>query len=161
MKCVKEISRSCKVCKEYQRPGSLPVVGLPMATEFNEVVAMDIKFLNGKMILHLIDHLTRFSAAAILSSKKPNEIVDKIFKIWICVFGPPTKFLSDNGGEFNNATIREMSERYNITVKTTAAEAPWSNGLCERHNAVLAETMLKTMADSNCSPEVALSWAVH
>ena len=161
LKYVKDISRSCKVCKEYQRPGSLPVVGLPMATEFNEVVAMDIKFLNGKMILHLIDHLTRFSAAAILSSKKPNEIVDKIFKIWICVFGPPIKFLSDNGGEFNNETLREMSERYNITVKTTAAEAPWSNGLCERHNAVLAETMLKTMADSNCSPEVALSWAVH
>ena len=158
---IKEVSRNCKVCKEFRKPEALPVVGLPMATEFNEVVAMDIKFLNGKMILHLIDHLTRYSAAALLNSKKPEEIVNKIFQIWICVFGPPSKFLSDNGGEFNNDLFRELCGKYNIIVKTTAAEAPWSNGLCERHNAVLADTVIKTMADSDCSMELALNWALH
>ena len=161
IKQVKEVSRTCQICKQYRRPSALPAVGMPMASEFNEVVAMDIKFLNGKMILHLIDHLTRYSAAAILSSKKPEEIINKIFQIWISVFGPPSKFFSDNGGEFNNELFRTLCEKYNITVKTTAAEAPWSNGLCERHNAVLAETVLKTMADVNCSMDIALNWAVH
>ena len=67
---IKEVSLDCQVCKEFSRPGALPAVGLPLASEFNEVVAMDIKFLNGVMILHLIDHLSRYSAAAILHSKK-------------------------------------------------------------------------------------------
>ena len=158
---LKEVSRNCKVCKVFSRPSALPVVGLPMASEFNEVVAMDIKFLNGKMILHLIDHLSRYSAAAIISSKKPNEIISKIFKVWISVFGPPSKFFSDNGGEFNNQEFRELCERFNITVKTTAAEAPWSNGLCERHNAVLGDMVEKTMAECVMPMETALNWAVH
>ena len=53
-----------------------------------------------------------------------------------------------------------MCEKFNITVKTTAAEAPWSNGLCERHNAVLGEMVLKTMADG-ISLDVALQWSIH
>ena len=159
--CLKEVARNCNVCKVFSRPSPRPVVGLPMASEFNEVVAMDIKFLNGKMILHLIDHLSRYSAAAIINSKRPDEIVNKIFQIWISVFGPPSKFFSDNGGEFNNEKFREMCERFNITVKTTAAEAPWSNGLCERHNAVLGDMVEKTMAESGIPYEVALNWAVH
>ena len=77
-----------------------------------------------------------------------------VFKIWISVFGPPSSHFSDNGGEFNN-------EAMNIVVKTTAAEALWSNGLCERHNEVLSEMMIKTQADAKCSTELALFWAVH
>ena len=95
IKLIKEVSRNCQICKQYRRPGALPAVGMPSATEFNEVVAMDIKFLNGKMILHLIDHLTRYSAAAFVPSKKPADIINKIFQIWISVFGPPKGFLSE------------------------------------------------------------------
>ena len=72
LKYIKEVSRNCKVCKEFRRPEALPVVDLPMATEFKEVVAMDIKFLNGKMIFHLNIHLTRCSAVALLHSEEPE-----------------------------------------------------------------------------------------
>ena len=68
---------------------------------------------------------------------------------------------SDNGGEFNNEEFREMCEAMNIVVKTTSAEAPWSNGLCERHNEILSEMMIKTRADAKCSTELALLLAVH
>ena len=54
-----------------------------------------------------------------------------------------------------------MCEAMNIVVKTTAAEALWSNGLCERHNEVLSEMMIKTRADEKCSTELDLLWAVH
>ena len=36
-----------------------------------------------------------------------------------------------------------MCEAMNIVVKMTAAEAPWSNGLCERHNEVSSKMMIK------------------
>lgn len=40
-----------------------------MATEFNEIVAMDIKEFNDKLIFHLIDHATIFSVATFVSSE--------------------------------------------------------------------------------------------
>ena len=44
-----------------------------------------------------------------------------------------------NGGELNNELLCEVCEQFNITMKSTAAEAPWSNGIAERHDAVLGK----------------------
>ena len=88
-----EVSENCKVCKVYKRAGAKPVVSIPLATEFNEVVAMDLKVFRSHTILHLIDHVTRFSAAAIVKSKEKEEIIKHIFRIWISIFGAPSKYL--------------------------------------------------------------------
>ena len=40
-----------------------------MATEFNEIVPMDLNQFKGKLNLHAIDHATRFSAATFVASK--------------------------------------------------------------------------------------------
>ena len=53
-----------------------------------------------------------------------------------------------------------MGETFGIRVMTTAAEAPFSNGLCERLNSVLGRNVKKIMEDSGCSVEEALAWAV-
>lgn len=53
-----------------------------------------------------------------------------------------------------------MAENFNIEVKTTAAYSPWSNGLLERHNQTLTDTLLKLKEDNNCDWEIALSWAL-
>ena len=123
---------------------------------------MDLKFFEGKIILHLIDHLSRFSAAAVCHSKEPEQIIGGIMKAWITIFGPPEKFLVDNGGESANEKFLEMCESLNIRVMHTAAEYPWSNGLVERHNGTLAETLHKiTYENKNIPFEVALAWAVQ
>ncbi len=46
-------------------------------------------------------------------------------------------------------------------MKSTAAFAPFSNGVVERHNAILAEMTDKIKEDTNCSTEVALCWALQ
>jgi hypothetical protein len=68
--------------------------------------------------------------------------------------------LSDNGGEFVNEEMIDLAEKYNITLKTTAAESPWSNGLCERHNGILNDNVNKVMESGNFSLETAIHWAV-
>ena len=152
----------CQVCMEYQKPSPRPCVGLPHADTFNETVAMDLKFFNGHIILHLIDHLTRFSAGYICKSKEPKEIVSGIIQCWISIFGPPQKFLTDNGGEFSNKLFLDLAEQMNIRVMTTAAESPWSNGLVERHNATLAETLYKVTADNQkIDIRTALAWSIN
>ena len=49
----------------------------------------------------------------------------------------------------------------NITVKTTGAESPWSNGLVERHNLIISEMLDKVLEDGSCDFEVALAWCVN
>ena len=95
----------------------------------------------------MVDHATRYSAAAIISSKQKEVIIDKIFKHWIAIFGTPNLFLSNNGGEFNNELFREMGEQLNINIKTTAAESPWSNTIVEKKNGVTGNIMEKVMSD--------------
>ena len=123
----------------FKKPPPRPIVGLPIATEFNQVVAMDLKQFGKIYLLPMIDVATKLSAGAIIRNKNPNTIVKEIFKNWIQIYGTPQKFLSDNGGEFINEQMMELCERTNIIIKTTAAESPFSNGIVERHNQILEE----------------------
>ncbi|GAB1599884.1 hypothetical protein Ahia01_000265900 [Argonauta hians] len=159
-KIVNEVVEECDICKLYHRNKSRPVVGFNLASDFNEVISMDLKFIESHGILHLIDNATKFSSAAVLKSKRKEEIVEKIFQHWIQIFGSPDTFLSDNGGEFNNNLMRELGELLNTKILTTAAESPCSNGITERHNALLAGMVEKVMEDTNCSLEIAVAWSV-
>lgn len=156
---INDISENCDVCKRYRRTPPRPVVSFPLATEFNETVAMDIKFINTRPFLHLIDHATRYSRASLIPNKKPETVIREILMNWIQIFGQPRQFLTDNGGEFVNKEMLELAEKFSIVMKTTAAESAWSNGLCERHNGIIADMVAKIQADCRCTLELALSWA--
>ena len=69
--------------------------------------------------------------------------------------------MSDNGGEFANSEFITLCESLNITVRTTPAESPWSNGVVERNNQTIARSMDKIIADTKCSNELALCWAIN
>lgn len=157
---VDEVSQNCDVCKRFMKPAPRPVVGFPLASEFNDTVAMDLKMINQRLILHMIDHATRYSMASLVPNKKPETIVQAVMSHWIRVFGTPKKFLTDNGGEFVNSLLTDLADKMNINLKTTAAESAWSNGICERHNAVIADLVYKIQADVKCSLELAIPWAI-
>ena len=70
--------------------------------------------------------------------------------------------MSGYGGEFNNDLLRDMSDQLNIFIRTTPGESPWSNGITERHNAILGNMINKLMMDEskNYPIEVIVAWAV-
>ena len=154
------LSRSCEICCKFKKPVPRPVVCLPMAQKFNEVVSMDLKVRKNGYFLVMVDMATRYCAAKLIRSKQPAVILKALFLNWISTFGPPSKFLSDNGREWNNSELRELGEAFNIKILTTAAESSWSNGMCERLNGVIAGMVDKIMLDSKCEEEIALAWAV-
>ena len=152
----------CDVCKKYKREAPKLKTCLPMADRFNQTVALDLKFLEGnEIILHVIDLLTRFSTAIIVKNKTKEVIVSGFLKSWISIFGAPEQTLCDNGKEFCNKDFLDMCQNMNITMKTTAAFAPYSNGVVERHNGILAEMTLKIKEDTSCSSSTALCWALQ
>ena len=160
LKEIKQVSKSCRLCRDFAKPSPTPVVGMPHADRFNETVALDLKFFEGNIILHAIDHLTRYSAAVVCKDKNPDTILKGIVQCWIAVFGPPEKFMVDNGGEFANEEFIEMADAMNMRVVATPAYSPWSNGLVERHNATLAETLHKVYAEGG-DIKSSLCWALQ
>ena len=158
---LKSTVRECKTCKLYKKPLPTPVAAMPLAFWFQQTVAMDLKFYQGKIILHLIDHATRLSAAVQIPSKHPKAIIKTILSNWISVYGAAENFLTDNGGEFENQDFIQLCEAFNISVKTTGAEAPWSNGLVERHNLALSEMLNKVLEDTKCPFDIALQWCMN
>ena len=99
------------------------------------------------LCIHIIDLHARFSEAAIILTKTTETIVNCINKIWILKLGAPKSILTDSGGEFDKAKFRENAKFYGIRSLGTAANSPYSNCCCERHNAVLTETFLRVRCD--------------
>ena len=50
---------------------------------------------------HSIDTSIKYSAKRLIKTKN-QEIICNIFSMWISYFGPPKRFLDNNGGEFND-----------------------------------------------------------
>lgn len=118
---------------------SKPAVRLPLASSYDETVAVDLHELeSGVWYLHIIQ-FTQFSAGSILTTNKSCEIVKHFIHDWMSVHGPPQKLFSNNGEEFNNNEMRDMAKNCNIEINTTAAYKPWSNGLLEQYNRTLTE----------------------
>ena len=110
---VHDVSMNCNTCKLYKKVDSRPVVGFSLSKDFNDVVSMDLKTMSGNMVLHLIDHATRYSTAVVIPTKQKEQVVEKIFTNWVIIFGCPKKILFDNGGSFlkkcQNYLIRKLS----------------------------------------------------
>ena len=162
LKLVEDTVDNCEFCRKYQVKKPKPIVSLPKSQTFNGCVLMDLKEVEKgkKFILHLIDCGTRYTAASLIHSKKKEVVVAAVCKTWIAYFGAPKKMHSDCGGEFCNEAMSELHDKFGIETSTTPGEAPWANGIVERHNKVLFEGMQKTLQDVHCSEETALAWAV-
>ena len=164
----KELYENCEICLKFQKTPARPVVALPIANQFNEAVAMDLKVWkkgmnNSIYILYLIDMFSRFTTARVINNKNPETIIDNVIQMWVGNgFGAPSKFIADNGGEFANKEYKEMCESLNIEVLHTAAESPWQNGLCERNHAVVDRCVEKILEDDPKLPlSQAISWGIN
>ena len=125
-----------------------PVVGLPMASLFNEKIAMDLKQWKGRWILHIIDMWSRYTVSVFIQRKRSNDVINALMQRWVAVFGVMESIMTDNGGEFSSDEMREVMSILNVRLITTAAESPFQNGLCERVHAV-TDTMLLKLQEEN------------
>ena len=159
--CLSRVYDNCELCKVFKKTPPRPAVARPMATRFNEKVAMDLKKWRESWILHLVDMWSRFSVSVFINRKKSSEVIDKIMTCWVgAAFGVMESILTDNGGEFNSDEMREVCSILNVEVCTTAAQSPFQNGLCERNHAVTDSMLVKMEEQCSSTPiEVLLCWA--
>ena len=70
---------NCETCKRFNKTPATPVVCLPLASDFNDVVAMDLKlWKNNHYVLYLIDMFSRFTKVEFIKDKLPSTIIGKV-----------------------------------------------------------------------------------
>ena len=92
-KQIETVMEFCDICERYKMARSHPVVSLQPADDFNQCLAMDLKFITTDkrlfIILHIIDVFTHFSQDLIIFSKHKETTANAILKYWVSIFGVP------------------------------------------------------------------------
>ena len=150
---VRKAEAACKTCHVHHAAAPThAMVTAPSATAFNEALAADPLFLSaGRSVIHVIDMYSRYSKCTLLTIQTAVAVGDALLS-WIVTFGAPLRLLSDGCGEFDSDLTRLVPDRFGILLDQTTAQAPWSNGLCERHSAVVKHTYNKLRADEPTAP---------
>ena len=160
---INKLHDGCEACKLHAKTLPRPIVALPAACEFSEVLTMDLKECNYNSyhyILHMIDAFTRYSVSVFLRRKEATLVVQAVMSKWIAIFERPKRIWTDMGTEFSNDEMKEMSEALGTELGTGGAYAPWMNGLCERNHMTIDLCLEKILHQYPAMDiHVALVWA--
>lgn len=129
--------------------------------QFNERVLMDVMYLDGRPLLHVVDEGTHMSAAQFLPNKSTKSVWNAFLKCWCNIYtGMPNRILVDQGTEFGS-TFVHLAAECGATVDHTGVEAHSSLGLCERYHEPIRTIYRKLRTEHpNMPRDLALSLAL-
>src|SRR6266540_449112 len=96
-----------------------------------------------KYIVVAIDYFTKYPEARALANANARNIANFLYEDIICRHGYPRKIISDRGTHFNNQVIENLLERFKIRHNLSTPYHPKTNGLVERFNKTLCESLAK------------------
>ncbi len=89
----------------------------------------------------MMDMFARYVILAPIKEKTARAVAHDVVTKLICEHTAPWVLLSDNGAEFRNKVLAEICTQFGITQTFTVANHPASNGLVERTNRKILETL--------------------
>ncbi|KAL1122718.1 hypothetical protein AAG570_003045 [Ranatra chinensis] len=131
----------CVVCaraKYVRIPEEPPQMVTPAPKKPLEVVEADVVFLDGIIILTMIDLLTRFAACYPLEAKTCEQVREALL-LFLATVGTPGTLVLDQGREFRNWIVRGFLEEFRIREHWTTPGHPRSHGMVERLHSTLLE----------------------
>eukprot|EP00042_Codosiga_hollandica_P025425 m.113500 g.113500 ORF g.113500 m.113500 type:complete len:1292 (+) comp51865_c0_seq4:40-3915(+) len=145
---------ACGKCQAGKRGTTVEApLGTVVASRPNEIVAMDVLQLppadsGVQYVLVIADYFSRFVVTAPLHDLTAGEAVSQFVTHWVGVFGPPSKILTDNGGNFCAKITEEFFKILGTQHLRTTAYHPQTDGMVERFNRTLQQ-MLRVTAQEN------------
>ena len=146
---IAEIVQSCKTCQKYaSRPRRFKLTIGANDLIFNHVLAVDIMYINGKPILHVVDEATHYMSALFLRKVSSEETWKAIQRCWIRVYlGPPDNIRVDQGSNFVSQHFRNCTNSEGIQLLEAPVESPSTMTHVERYHAPLRSAYLKIRSD--------------
>ena len=152
--------KSCEKCQFTKPNRNSPQLlsPLPQCTEPNQRVHTDLfgplKVVNGgkKYLLTITDSFTKYCELVVLPNKEAATVASALVNKWICRYGVPLEFCSDQGREYRNNLFSNIVKLLGTKHSTTSAYHPQCNSQAEVCNKTIAQ-YLSTMVD-----ESTLNW---
>ncbi|KAK7089611.1 hypothetical protein V1264_025097 [Littorina saxatilis] len=91
----------------------------------------------------MVDYATRYPEAVALKSIEAEKVAEALWTMWTRL-GIPKEVLSDQGGQFTGAVMREVHRLLAVKGRTTTPYHAQCNGLVERFNGTL-KAMIKKL----------------
>ena len=148
-KDIEEYIRTCWNCQVRGKPSGRNELHPTKIGEPFEVIGIDIVGpLNetgrgNKYIVVAVDYFTKWVEAKALKEATANEVTEFLWEDIICRHGCPKKIISDRGTHFNNKLMEKLTERCGINHRLSTPYHPETNGLVERFNRTLCESLAK------------------
>ena len=101
-------------------------------------------------VLVITDHFTRYALAYPSKTQTAQATARILWDNFICHFGFPEKFISDQGRNFESDLIKELCKIAGVKKIHTTPYHPQGNGQCERFNSTLCN-MLGTLSEEEKS----------
>jgi hypothetical protein len=96
-----------------------------------------------KYIIVAMDYFTKWPEAKAVKNADAKEVSKFIYEEIICRHGCPKKILTDRGSHFNNEMVKNLVGKFEIKHGFSTPYHPKTNGLVERFNKTLCESLAK------------------
>jgi len=146
---IKEYVQTCDTCQKrgkYRTPG--PLQPISVESPFHRigldfVGPLPITSHQNKYIIVATDYMTKWPEARAVPRADAQATVNFIYEEIICRHGCPSYLLTDRGTHFNNDLVKALSQKFEIQHLLSTPYHPQTNGLVERFNRTLCESLAK------------------
>ena len=151
---------NCSRCLRRKTPSQVAPLQPILVSQPLELVHMDYLSLepskgNIENVLVITDHFTRYALAYPSKTQTAQATARILWDNFICHYGFPEKFISDQGRNFESDLIKELCKIAGVKKVHTTPYHPQGNGQCERFNSTLCN-MLGTLSEEEKS-----DWKSH
>ena len=95
---IPEIVQTCKVCREWAKPGPDNVCSVEIPDKFNDQVECDLVFIHKHIVFHMLCRCTRWHVARVIPNKESDTLMKAIQELWVGTHGPMRELITDNEG---------------------------------------------------------------
>lgn len=150
---VRQYIQTCDACQRRGKPQlnellSPIKVGQPFSKVGIDIVGPLNETKGGnKYIVTATDYLTKWPEAKAIPTARKEEIAKFLWEDIICRHGCPKELLSDRGAVFLSGIIEKLLVIIGTKHQLTSPYHPQTNGLTERFNKTLCESLARTAMD--------------
>src|SRR6059058_6190562 len=152
---IKGYVKSCDTCQRRGQKGEKSYLNPIEVGEPFERIGIDFvgplerTKRRNRYILVVTDYLTKWPEAKAMKEAIAENVVRFIYEGIICRHGCPKIILSDRGTHFRNKLVEGLCEKFKIKHKLSSPYHPQTNGLVERFNRTLCESLAKVSEREN------------
>ena len=131
----KQVVDTCQVCRAWARPSPRAVATAAVPSRFNQLVQCDLLFVRDKIVLHMIDVCTRYTATEVVTDRNTSALLSAFQVGWFKLFGPPKAVVVDQEGGLTGPEAAAWFEARTVSLEPRAKNQ--HADMVERHHEIL------------------------